>query len=402
MSPVHTRFVNHRTSGHRVPEKRAKTSLKDGVKTALTPQRVSVLSWAFAAVLFATIGLSSFQFARVENGSGLLVSSGLVLPPGGDVDTTASIRGSGQIGLMPAVNGRIVTADDELKASELETLRKEIVGLRRRLGGLSEQNMAYSRRISALEEQLAAGGTSGAPADTSPASRPRPAPGNVRRSEESRTNQPAAQTAGTDPVTRNETASTVQERIESVPAPETRPEIYENVRKQLSHSGQIALSELRNVKPPEGEYPPVRIVELPSAATDPVTTGSIAPTKTPDERELPAIIEPSKPVGRSDGAGQSMIRHTDFGVVVGRYNSIEDAGKAWLRFQEQNEERMRGLRPIVSRSDLENGAIDLLVGPFGNAADAAVACLRLLEVTGTCHPALFAGEALPELDVAQQ
>lgn len=385
-----------------MPEKRAKTSLKDGVKTALTPQRVSVLSWAFAAVLFATIGLSSFQFARVENGSGSLVSSGLVLPPGGDVDTTASIGGSGQIGLMPAVNGRIVTAEDELKASELETLRKEIVGLRRRLGALSEQNMAYSRRISALEEQLEAGGALIAAGDTPPVSRPQPAPGNVRAPSESQPMRSPAQTAGPAPISGNETASSVQQRIEAVPAPEIRPEIYENVRKQLSHSGQMALSELRNVKAPEGEYPPVRIVELPSAATDPVTTGSIAPTETPAEQELPTIIEPSRPVGRSGGAGRSLIQHTDFGVVVGRYKSIEDAGKAWLRFQEQNEERMRGLRPIVSRSDMDSGAIDLLVGPFGNAADAAVACLRLLEVTGTCHPALFAGEPLPELDVAQQ
>lgn len=381
-------------------EKRPKTSLKDGVKTALTPQRVSVLSWAFAAVLFATIGLSSFQFARMESGSGTLVSSGLVLPPSGDVDTTASIGRSGQIGLMPTANGRMVTAEDEIKASELETLRKEIVGLRRRLGALSEQNMAYSRRISALEEQLASGGVPAA--QTPPASRPQPAPGNVRASAGKPQMEDNGNQTAPAPAQGIEPASTVQQRIESVPAPEVRPEIYENVRKQLSHSGQMALSELRNVKPPEGEYAPVRIVELPSATSDPVTTGSISPTETPETEELPAIIEPSKPVGRSDGAGQSMIQHTDFGVVVGRYESIEAAGKAWLRFQEQNEERMRGLRPVVSRSDLEGGTIDLLVGPFGNAADAAVACLRLLEVTGTCHPALFAGEALPERDVARQ
>lgn len=383
-------------------EKRPKTSMKDGVKTALTPQRVSVLSWAFAAVLFATIGLSSFQFARMESGPSTLVSSGLVLPPSGDVDTTASIGGSGQIGLMPAANGRIVTAEDEIKASELQTLRKEIVGLRRRLGALSEQNMAYSRRISALEKQLSAGGAPVAAADPPPAPHPQPAPGNIRASAGNPQAQDDQNQAKPAPGTGTETTSTVQQRIESVPAPEVRPEIYENVRKQLSHSGQMALSELRNVKPPEGNYPPVRIVELPSATSGPITTGSISPTDTPETEELPTVIEPSRPVGRSDGAGQSMIQHTDFGVVVGRYESVDAAVKAWLRFEEQNEERMRGLRPIVSQSDMEGGAIDLLVGPFGNAADAAVACLRLLEVTGTCHPALFAGEPLPESAVAQQ
>jgi len=51
---------------------------------------------------------------------------------------------------------------------------------------------------------------------------------------------------------------------------------------------------------------------------------------------------------------------------------------------------MRDLRPLIKSSDARDG-VSLLVGPFGNAADAAAACYYLLNVTDLCQPALFAG-----------
>jgi hypothetical protein len=35
-----------------------------------------------------------------------------------------------------------------------------------------------------------------------------------------------------------------------------------------------------------------------------------------------------------------------------------------------------------------------MIGPFANAADAAVACLRLLDTTELCRPAIYAGDPL--------
>ncbi len=370
-----------------MPDQRPKIAAKDSIKRALTPQRLTILSWAFAAVLFGSIGFSSFQFSHDGFTIDVAGLQRTVLPPSGDVDSTASIGGNGRngsIALMPTSNGRILTEDDQIKAGELETLRREIVALRRRLSALTEQNISYSRRIAALEQKqvLEVGGGSNTP-------KPQPVPSQAKPDMAGNLETPT-------------TAPSVQRRIEAVPAPETQPELYNTVKRQLSHSGQNALADLRNVEAPERDYQPVRLVELPTKSDELITTGSIAPAETPEPLKKPSLIQPSQPVGRSSGAGQSMIQHSDFGVIVGQYATMTEAGEAWLRFSEQNEERMRGLRPIVSASELNGGGYNLLAGPFGNAADAAVACLRLLEITGTCHPALFIGDELPEVDVTQR
>ena len=68
--------------------------------------------------------------------------------------------------------------------------------------------------------------------------------------------------------------------------------------------------------------------------------------------------------------------------------------KSHADFKNQNAERMRDLRPLLMQRNTPQGGIALMVGPFANAADAAVACLHLLDVTELCHPTLFAGNPL--------
>ena len=43
------------------------------------------------------------------------------------------------------------------------------------------------------------------------------------------------------------------------------------------------------------------------------------------------------------------------------------------RFKTQNVERMRDLRPLLMPRQTDEGGVALMVGPFANAADAAVA-----------------------------
>ncbi len=392
-----------------MPEKRAKTSTRQVVKETLTLQRLSLLSWAFAAILFGSIGFASLQFGREADSNHVSSGYGQILPPGGDVTTTASIgnsAGDNRIGLMPTVNGRVATGADEINTSQIETLQREVVALRRRLGALAEQNLSYSRRIAALEEELLQGAPAGpeGPAKTKP-KQPAPAPGKVTSAKPSHAPKTAAApSAVPHPKARKAievSDKAVQKRIESVPAPETISGNDAKIRLQLQNSGQAALTSTQKPKQPERVFEPVRISELPKPGPDPITTGSIPPAETPGPEDIePPLITPSKPVGRSTGAGTSLISHSDFGAVVGRYETPEKAADAWKRFQEQNEERMKDLRPIIAKSDLDEHYA-LLVGPFGNAANAAVACLRLLEVTGTCHPALYVGAPLPGFELSK-
>lgn len=403
------RFVFTLPRDFQLPDRRAKTSTRQVVKETLTLQRLSLLSWAFAAILFGSVGFASLQFGREVDPGRMSVQNGQILPPGGDVTTTASIgnsAGEPQIGLMPTVDGRVATGADEIKNSQIETLQREVVALRRRLSALAEQNVSYSRRIAALEEDLKQGrSVKNDELPKSKSAQPAPVPGKVVTTSSSPTGNTSVAPPGVSAQNAEKSVEisdkAVQKRIESVPAPETMSENDAAVRKQLQHSGQAAIATTQKTNQPERTFKPVRIAEIPNAGPDSIVTGSIAPIETPEmEDPKPELITPSKPMGRSNGAGTSLINHSDFGAVVGRYPTPEKAAKAWKSFQEQNEERMRDLRPVIAKSDLDD-SYALLVGPFGNAANAAVACLRLLEVTGTCHPALYIGKPLPDLEMSK-
>lgn len=413
-----------------MPDQRPKTSTRDVVKEVLTPQRVSVLTWAFAAVLFGSVGLASLQFARDPQQVRLSAASGQLLPPTGDVIDTGSIttnNSSPNIQVMPSENGRMITGTRQEELVQIEDLQRELVVLRRRISALSEQNRTYSRRIAALEKQRSAKKSpkDGSRTPKTAEVQPSPEPGKIRsaapasaaKGKAPKTDKPKATANSKAPVPAKPPAQkkmardddkAIQKRIEAVPAPETLSGDRAKVRKQLYNSGQAALAAARTVKAPAGDYEPVRIVKVPPAKTtetdDKLLTGSINPAPEPKaEAVLPKIIMPSDQVGRTRGAGKSSIRQSDFGVVVGTYGSVEEASKAWTNFKDQNEDKMRDLRPLVAKSEMKSGSFELIAGPFGNAADAAVACLRLLDITeGICRPAFFVGDTLPETAISRR
>ncbi|WP_417683782.1 hypothetical protein [Roseibium sp.] len=333
--------------------------------------------------------------------------AGIRLPPSGPVGATASIGLNGQsvsVGLMESRNGQMLTAENQFETAQIETLQKEVVALRRRLSMLSEQNATYSRRLADLENQFDTANTT-APAETTASidqaalrarvasERPAPKP-SVPRADVGKGTQVSAMDAQKAPAPAAQ-RSHAGSRIEVLPAPETM-------------NRKITLTRPPQVRPVSSEqFEPVRVVSVSEADPEAsLTTGSIpnqsALTPSAEESEPePIMVRPSTPAGRATGPGKTQIGRTDFGAVVGRFESTALAQAAWIAFKEENSERMQDLSALTAPSELSDGQVDLLVGPFANAADAAVACLQLLQITETCHPALFVGDTVPLLPVAE-
>ncbi|PVB62731.1 hypothetical protein [Labrenzia sp. 011] len=399
-------------------EPQPKLTVREIIRDTFTPSRVGLLSWAFAAVLMGTVGLASFQFGSQKflSSAESMSFGGMPLPSGGDISTTASIGSSGptkSIGIMQMPGTARHGNTSDLTSSQIEVLQRELVSLRRRLSALAEQNLAYSRRIAALEQEVAVGKLSASAHTASDEGRnavepgpgvivTMPAPETISRLSGSGAAKSAP--SANVPVLRPDAAGDTEGPPPSAPAvdvsrpsPETPPRritLYRN------EEPRPAIAEL-DIDTQE----PVRIVTLPDARDSSRSTGSIPPQDakpspesfeatptTPDSQ--PTVIVPSGPAGKVSSSGDSLVNRSDFGAVIGRYESEAAAAAAWARFKEQNRERMHDLTPLLSRPPDSKGRVSLLVGPFANAADAAVACLHLLEVTALCHPVLFAGETL--------
>jgi hypothetical protein len=400
-------------------EPQNKKTMQEIVRDTFTPSRVGLLSWAFVAVFMGTVGIASIQFSgnsnEMENSSSSeMRASGVALPPAGDIETTASIGTRGQrpsVGIMNLRDNRANQASTELNQSQIEVMQREIVGLRRRLMDLSEQNRFYSKRIAALEKEVAvsklSGLTGSARAGASVKNKAaEPASGVVRTNSNPAMTGPvvAHSIASNPPITISGGPEAMDTTVSpSQQMPTTPPRLISIYQDKRSINPGVEIS--------SDTREPIRIVTLRQPETDteadeqPVVTGSIptatadtlpevfdtTPTRTTLE---PKVITPSNAVGRLRGGSDSQIKRSDFGAVIGHYRSTASAAKAWADFKEQNEERMRDLRPLLLERQGPEGGISLLVGPFGNAADAAVACLHLLDVTNLCHPALYAGDPL--------
>ncbi|ADZ70755.1 SPOR domain-containing protein [Polymorphum gilvum] len=355
---------------------------------AVSRARFSAAAWAFAAILCAVVGLSAVRFAP---GPGSVADrlAGIVLPPQGPVGatgtiSTGTIATDGEtlsVGILPSAGGVANAEANRLLESQIDTLRLEIVALRRRLSVLAEQNRAYSDRLAALE-----------------AGRPIPLPDDAFQ----------APAGGGNPDAVTPVPAPAPSSVETLPAPETS-----------SRSARIARPE-----PPVPPPAPVRIVELPRPDRAPETTGSIDPAaigagpapsadqardlatdlakdlaRIPDEN-LPLVIRPLDPAGRIQG-GAGSVGRTDFAIEIGTYHGLADAGAAWSEFEARFGDRMAGLRALVAPVEGDGARLRLLAGPFANAAGAAVACLRLSADARPCRPAFFLGDPLPPDDPAE-
>lgn len=388
-------------------EPQAPKTTREIVRDTFTPSRVGILSWAFAAVFMGTIGLASYQFGTpfMPVSTGQPFPSGIPLAAGSAVETTASIP-SGAPVAVATVSSPDAGAGNarNLQQSQIEVLQREVVGLRRRLTALTEQNLIYSSRIAALEQEAALAKLAASERAKTRAAEPiAPRPGKIVMDE------PGSDTQKR-PVSGATTAKTaMQPKI--VTAPSTTPvspqaEASSSPAKTLEEPAMVrVLPPPQTMPAPEdAETAPVRIISPAAEDTSSLTTASIpdvpadveAFDTTPTTTALaPRVITPSEPSGQIRGTGSDgQIRRSDFGAVIGHYRTRAGAAKAWADFKEQNEERMRDLRPLLMEKQTGEGGIALMIGPFANAADASVACLHLLDVTELCRPALYAGDPL--------
>jgi hypothetical protein len=350
-----------------------------------------------------TVGLASYQFGTqpFTLAPAKLFPSGVSLPPAGDVQTTASIEQRTPVEIYQVHDNEIRFPSKNLEQSQIEVLQKEIAGLRRRLIALSEQNANYSRRISELEKQASIGSsaqTGDRTENTGPAIEPVPG---VIKTDVQPPSRPHSEIVIDPSSTVPLGAKSEQEVAGSIAAtPDEDPQTRQQPSRVVALDQKTEATASKGA-PVEISPEPVRIVTLPQETDEQVTTGSIPdPAQDPasDTFDLspaqtvqaPTIVTPSEPSGRVNG----QIKRSDFGAVIGHYSSTAAAAKAWADFKSQNDERMRDLRPLLLERQIAEGGISLLVGPFGNAADAAIACLQLLETTELCHPAVYAGDSL--------
>ena len=179
-----------------MPEKRAKTSTRQVVKETLTLQRLSLLSWAFAAILFGSVGFASLQFGRESQPGRPSAIYGQILPPGGDVTTTASIPAppaatrSGSCRRSMGGLRRAPTRSTPPRSRPFSARSWHYAGA---LAPSPNRMFSYSRRIAALEEELSQGTVSAAEGPTKTnTTRPAPVPGKVTAAKPSREGRTAA------------------------------------------------------------------------------------------------------------------------------------------------------------------------------------------------------------------
>jgi len=419
-----------------VPEQRGKRSKPD-VRAAITPHRLTISAWAFAAIVFGSAGFAAYQLGGNLRTDARQNFAGVRLPPSGPVTSTGTIEQQGDrlsVGILPSPEQATAEENDRLRNSQIETLQREVVQLRRRLSGLSEQNRVYSKRLANLEAALVDSGSAPerpkssaslratpnpatSPIAQIPAATPQPVPERSLPVSSFATTpdsgmksktpvravplRPSGLTTGQPDMPDDPSAGTdpAEQVIETLPAPETVSTTAVDPAALPENPDFVTAHPQPK---PDMAHRPVRIVEaprpLPAAppeAEPELVTGSINPLDGVDEPPVqPEPIRPGEASGRTSARGNATIDRTDFGVIVGRFPTEAAAADAWLSFKEKNEERMTDLRPVVAPSEQEAGMVNLMAGPFPNAADAAVACLRLLEVSGTCHPALYVGDAL--------
>ncbi|MBD8890731.1 hypothetical protein [Roseibium litorale] len=370
-----------------MPKGPAKGRTRDLVTQALTTQRVFVSCWALGAIFAGSMGLAAYNF-----GTGRLdlnTYAGVRLPPPGDVSTTASI-GRDDIQVYPSQRSQFPQ-----NTSHINALQSELATLRMRLTTLAQQNERYSARIAKLESQASLPQGPGLAKSPDGGAGDNQKPAAVKTPMQAKT---GPEPARTEPKSASETLP--HRKVETLPAPETltgqafRRGNPEQTAPLADVSGTLAPKHAEASKPDPVRFA-VNNALLPPVDGTPSETGSIPQQDVPDPEAKPSLVVPGQASGRVSGSEGTSVRRTDFAVIVGHFKDESAAKTAWRNFEHQNADRMRGMQARLMPSELNPGELDLLLGPFANAADAAVACLKLLDISGACRPAFFAGNELP-------
>jgi hypothetical protein len=162
-----------------------------------------------------------------------------------------------------------------------------------------------------------------------------------------------------------------------------------------------SIGKLNNpLKPPLPELNPA----APAAAAAPPEVAPVAsiPAAAP-ERAAPAAApaQPAPPpqqaaAAPAEPALEGAPARTEFGVDLGGAPNVAALRNSWERIRRTHSSSLEGLRPVIGIRDGRGGQVELrlVVGPIGNAANAAKLCATLAMAGLSCQPTTFDGQRL--------
>lgn len=127
-----------------------------------------------------------------------------------------------------------------------------------------------------------------------------------------------------------------------------------------------------------------------------VASPPLAPAPNPET--IPTISAPAAtraPTPIEEPAATKNEAKAEFGIDLGRANSVEGLRQLWATIRSKHGGALEGLRPIVTvREIARTGGVELrlVAGPIPNAAAAARLCAAM--AGATCHPTAFDGQKL--------
>jgi hypothetical protein len=135
--------------------------------------------------------------------------------------------------------------------------------------------------------------------------------------------------------------------------------------------------------------PPPVVLPTPAAAPPAISAPDAAPAQ--PTQGIAVAAAPPTPTPSDEPAAPK----TEFGVDLGRANSVEGLRQLWTAVKKRHAGALEGLRPIVTVREIARaGGIELrlVAGPLSNAAAAARVCAML--AGSACHPSVFDGQKL--------
>ncbi len=414
------------------------------------PDGLALAGWGFAAVIAFLFAAAAWQFAETPQQT----AERLRLPDAGPVEITGSIGAPEQkIGIygVPAKKGR--SAMEKMLTEDLQSVKQDLVALRRNESSQHEANAELKQRLTALEvrfssidealkntrEQVASLDANRmaavkrlAEADVTATRSPNVATRTVPLSPNGTNATKAARQAG-EP---GKTAARVA-RADGADQPKNTDSIVTGSIPKSNRTGSAASTvverapgSVRRVGETSGlstARPNLPAIDAPLPTIDGVSrvisdgeTGvpkakpaggdtkiSRAAKPTADttllsrqsremRRARPARTADAANPDQQDEGRETEISRSEFGIDLGGFQSMSALKTKWQTFAKQNPDLAKSLQPRAGISE-KNGALEvrLIAGPFSNAADAIILCAKMGADGKTCQPALYSGETVP-------
>ena len=156
--------------------------------------------------------------------------------------------------------------------------------------------------------------------------------------------------------------------------------------RELSGDRDQLMARLNNLERSVGD-----ITSSIARAATPPPAPAAAPAPAPVISMPEATLAPAPIDEPAAGKGEGK---PEFGVDLGRANSVEGLRQLWSAMKSRHGGALEGLRPVVTVREIARSGVELrlVAGPLSNAAAAARLCAAL--AGATCHPTVFDGQRL--------